>query len=67
MSEGTKSDKWAPPSREKMAKIYDERDALRAEVERLRLCIEVVRNGWTKGQPSSMNLVIAEVETILAK
>lgn len=32
MSEGTKSEKWEPPSRQKMAEIYAERDSMRAEL-----------------------------------
>ena len=35
-TDGTMSPKWAPPSRGKMRRIYEERDALRAENARLR-------------------------------
>jgi hypothetical protein len=36
MAEGTKSSMWEPPSRTKMATIYDERDRLRKENAELR-------------------------------
>jgi hypothetical protein len=32
MEEGTKSEKWAPPGKGKMSRIYEERSRLRAEV-----------------------------------